>query len=138
LRYVFFFQLNFSPTDRPEHFAHRNGADSVVAVWIAADSAGSEDRLLRAFGSASCGSRRIAALDPVAQVYPLADADALVVPWRSGTSRRGAIGLTLHVSSLADASSAVKSSGAIRAGRSLFLPPSTTLGLWLELTELLR
>jgi hypothetical protein len=135
LRYVFFVPLNFSPTDRPEHFAHRNRADSVVAVWIAADSAGSEERLLRAFGSASCGTRRIAALDEIATVYPLADADALVLPWRSGASRRGVIGLTLHVSSLRRASSALKSSGAVGASRSLWISPSSANGLWLELTE---
>jgi hypothetical protein len=139
LRYVFFFQLNFSPTDRPEHFAHRNGADSVVAVWIASDSLGSEERLLKAFGSAPCGTRPIPPLEATARVYPLADGDALVVPWRGATARHGVVGLTLHVADLDRAAAALKSSGAgaemrgEKPSRRLFLAPSATHGLWLEL-----
>src|SRR5262245_30864971 len=42
LRHVFFWHRNSSPTDRPEHFAHANTAESLVAVWLAGDDHSAE------------------------------------------------------------------------------------------------
>jgi catechol 2,3-dioxygenase-like lactoylglutathione lyase family enzyme len=49
LGYVFFAGLNQSPTDRPEHFAHQNGASSLVGVTLAGENLEPERRLFRAF-----------------------------------------------------------------------------------------
>ncbi len=56
LGYVFFAGLNQSPTDRPEHFAHANGASSLVGVTLAGENLDPERALFRAFGlrEASC------------------------------------------------------------------------------------
>jgi catechol 2,3-dioxygenase-like lactoylglutathione lyase family enzyme len=50
LGYVFFAGLNQSPTDRPEHFAHANGATSLVGVTLAGENLDPERTLFRAFG----------------------------------------------------------------------------------------
>ena len=50
LGYVFFAGLNQSPTDRPEHFAHANGATSLVGVTLAGENLDQERALFRAFG----------------------------------------------------------------------------------------
>jgi catechol 2,3-dioxygenase-like lactoylglutathione lyase family enzyme len=50
LGYVFFAGLNQSPTDRPEHFAHRNGAQSLIGVTLAGSDLRPERRLFRALG----------------------------------------------------------------------------------------
>jgi hypothetical protein len=41
-KYVFFGQLNASPTDRPEHFQHPNTAESLVKVWLASSDFSAE------------------------------------------------------------------------------------------------
>ncbi len=50
LGYVFFAGLNQSPTDRPEHFAHANGATSLVGVTLAGENLDPEHALFRVFG----------------------------------------------------------------------------------------
>ena len=50
LGYVFFAGLNQSPSDRPEHFAHANGATSLVGVTLAGENLDPERTLFRAFG----------------------------------------------------------------------------------------
>ena len=40
LRYIFMFGRNQSPTDRPEHFAHANTAESLIGAWLAAGRSG--------------------------------------------------------------------------------------------------
>lgn len=50
LGYVFFAGMNQSPTDRPEHFAHANGAISLAGVTVAAENLEAERALFGAFG----------------------------------------------------------------------------------------
>jgi hypothetical protein len=58
LGYIFFAGLNQSPTDRPEHFAHRNGASGLVGVTIEGRDFEPERRLFRALRltEAACGA----------------------------------------------------------------------------------
>ena len=41
-KYVFFGQLNASPTDQAEHFQHPNTAESLVKVWLASNDFSAE------------------------------------------------------------------------------------------------
>jgi hypothetical protein len=50
LGYVFFAGMNQSPTDRPEHFAHANGATSLAGVTMSAENLEPERALFRGFG----------------------------------------------------------------------------------------
>lgn len=49
--YVFFGPRNASPTDLPAHFEHANGADSLIAVWLAGDDLSAERELLALVGA---------------------------------------------------------------------------------------
>ena len=51
LRYIFMFGRNQSPTDRPEHFAHPNTAESLIGVWLGGDDLSAERRLLEKLGA---------------------------------------------------------------------------------------
>jgi len=51
LDWVFFAGDNRSPTDIPQHFAHRNGAFAIREVWVALDDPTPLARLLTALGA---------------------------------------------------------------------------------------
>ena len=51
LNYVFLAGRNQSPTDRPEHFDHPNGAESLIGVWLSAEDLSEERRLLTTLGA---------------------------------------------------------------------------------------
>jgi catechol 2,3-dioxygenase-like lactoylglutathione lyase family enzyme len=140
--YVFFGPRNRSPTDRPEHFAHANSADSLVAVWIAADDLSRERRLLQALG-ATFARKAVRVPDPLtADVARLPEGDVLLLPGaRQLVPGRRIVGATLRVRSLENAKavlSAIVPALDLRVGgdaTSIILPPSVTHGLWLELRE---
>ena len=142
LGYLFLGPRNHSPTDRPEHFAHPNGASSLVAVWLAGDL--SRERQLLATLGARLVTTEVHAPDPVsATVARFAEGDVVLLPkGRQLVPRRPIVGATVRVRSLAAAEALLVHAaegapvkGAGPEGKSLFLPPATTHGLWLELRE---
>jgi catechol 2,3-dioxygenase-like lactoylglutathione lyase family enzyme len=63
LKHLFFGARNHSPTDRPEHFAHANGAVSLMGVWLATDEADTQTMLTSlgvTFEAARLGRRTVA------------------------------------------------------------------------------
>jgi catechol 2,3-dioxygenase-like lactoylglutathione lyase family enzyme len=143
LGYLFLGPRNRSPTDRPEHFVHANGASSLSAVWLAGGDLSRERRLLAALG-AQMASTNLSAPEPsTAPVARFAEGDVVFLPAdRQLVPGRRIVGATLRVRSLAAAEAILAHGGAgiaekvIRPpGASLYLPPSVTHGLWLELKE---
>jgi catechol 2,3-dioxygenase-like lactoylglutathione lyase family enzyme len=140
LGYIFFAHRNQSPTDRPEHFAHPNTAYSLIAVWLAGDDLSPERKLLAAFGGA-VRKQTVLAPEPVrVEVVSLQDAQIYLLPAsRRLMPGRKIVGATVAVRSLAAARAAVHAElprGALSGrGKSIFLPPSVTHGIWLELRE---
>ncbi|MCA1650368.1 MAG: VOC family protein [Acidobacteria bacterium] len=112
--YIFFGPRNSSPTDRPEHFAHPNGAESFIAVWLAGDDLTRERQLLTRIGANTTNE------DP-RSAHRRCDTP-------SEEPRRGPV----LAQGPAGAQTAVTGSGY----SSMFLPPDLTHGLWLELREL--
>ena len=142
LGYLFLGPRNHSPTDRPEHFAHANGASSLRRVWLAGDLL-LERRLLTTLG-ARFETTAVTAPDPVlASVAHFGQGDVVLLPRdRQLLSGRRIVGATLAVPSLARAEAVLERSGEkaparVRGteGTSLFLPPAWTHGLWLDLRE---
>jgi hypothetical protein len=140
LRTLFFGGRNHSPTDRPEHFAHPNTAYSLIAVWLAGDDLTPERNLLELFGGTA---RRgtVMVPEPVrADVVALQDAQIYLLPAsRRPVAGRKIVGVTVSVRNLAAARAALhvalpRGTRSAR-GKSLFLPPSVTHGIWLELRE---
>jgi hypothetical protein len=141
LEYIFFGGRNQSPTDRPEHFAHANGAESLVGVWLAGEDLSHERMMLEAMGA------KVAAGDVYvperirADIARLPEGEVVLLPGaRQLVPGRRIVGATLRVASVARARKVVgtKASAVSSAPWSIFLPPSTTHGLWIELREVAR
>jgi hypothetical protein len=80
--YLFIVRDNRSPTDRPEHFAHANGATALSAVWIATEHGDALARLLVQLGGRQ-RRRQVLAPDPVeATVVSLAEEEVFILPKR--------------------------------------------------------
>lgn len=141
--YVFFGPRNHSPTDRPEHFAHPNGAESLIRVWLAADDLSGERALLKSIG-APIARQNVHVPDAVvADTAQLPDGDLVLLPGARQIVRgRPIVGATLRVKSVAAARRAVEAvpGASLRTASgngwsSVFVPPAVAHGLWLELRE---
>ncbi|MCP4542732.1 MAG: VOC family protein [Chloroflexi bacterium] len=143
LRYTFFGQRTSSPTDRPEHFEHRNGAEALIGVWIAGDDLASEHQLFVALGATFFelevhipGSTR-------ATVAKLQQAEVVFLPgsYQLVPGRR-IVGATVRTHDLDDLRRVLTAASwnippvvQTSNGCSMFLPPSITHGIWLEFRQ---
>jgi catechol 2,3-dioxygenase-like lactoylglutathione lyase family enzyme len=137
--YIFFGAGNQSPTDRPEHFAHRNSATSLIGVWLAGPDP--ELKELLAHYGARTRPHRLAALDADADVATLTDGVLYLLPARFRIKPdRPVVGVTFSVRSLADTASILRAAGI--DGRpspgSLLIPPSLAGDLWVEFSDRAR
>jgi catechol 2,3-dioxygenase-like lactoylglutathione lyase family enzyme len=108
--YIFLAPLNQSPTDRPEHFAHRNSASRLTSVTLESASFGQERRVFDALGlrEEPCPahlaphlSGTAAAKDAIAVTcVPLADGSWLRLLQSPGRARTRITGLGVQVGSL--------------------------------------
>jgi catechol 2,3-dioxygenase-like lactoylglutathione lyase family enzyme len=120
LGWLFFTGDNRSPTDKPEHFAHTNGACGTREVWVALDDTAPLTRLLTALGAQARDESRPAPLAAVARVFDLgAGGQVVVVPARHQVvPGRPVMGVVL------------RACGSVAN----HWPPSRTHGLWLSLS----
>jgi catechol 2,3-dioxygenase-like lactoylglutathione lyase family enzyme len=146
LGYLFLSGRNASPTDRPEHFAHVNTAESLVRVWLAGDDLSRERELLDGLGAAVADADVRVPDAMHASVARLQEGEVILLPGsRQLVAGRRVVGATLRVGDLA-AARAILDRGqptplaivTTRNSRSVFVPPSRTHGLWLEFLEPLR
>lgn len=143
LGYLFFGPRNASPTDRPEHFAHANTAESLIAVWLSSDTLSGERALFEKLG-ASTSRREVHVPGRVtADVARFREGEAVFLPGSHQlVSGRRIVGVTLRVRSVATvrqllASRRVPVSPAPDGPEnSVFLAPPTTHGLWIEFREM--
>ncbi len=143
LRYIFFGPRNHSPTDRPEHFRHQNGAEALIGVWLAGDDLASERELLRISGATFAEQEVCVPRCSQATVARLPQAEVVFLPRsRQLVPGRRIVGATLRTRDL-DAVRRVLAASSWSTppvvegtnGRSLFLPPSLTQGIWLEFRQ---
>ena len=141
--YVFFGGLNRSPTDKPEHFAHPNGAEALIGVWLADDDLSSERKLLQAMG-ATIERKEAHVPEPVTtDVARLFEDEVVLLPGRfQRVSGRRIVGATVAVRNVETARRLVeRAAGASLHGgsgagsKSVFIPPDASYGLWLELRQ---
>ncbi len=143
LRYLFFGKRNRGPDDLREHFQHANGAEALVAVWLAADDFTAEQRMFKRLG-ATINEQEVAQPQknkaPVAHLgkgeLVMLPAKEQVVPGRRivGAVLRTRV-LDKLVAYLATQSGDVPPLRTDARGRSLLLPPTMTHGIWLEFRE---
>lgn len=142
LRYLFFGARGASPTDRPEHFRHPNGADALVAAWLSADDLSAERRLLATVGATFAEEEVHAPAATRATVARLPYGEVLLLAGPARAGGRRIAGVTVRTRSLAAARAVLAARGGppvavVRTprGASVFLPPGETAGLWIELRE---
>lgn len=142
-RYIFFGGLNHSPTDRPEHFAHPNTAESLVSVWLAADDYAAERDLLTRGGVAVSPAEVFVPQALTAPVARFAGSTLIMLPANhQRVAGRRIVGATVAVRSL-DAVSLALRTGAVPSQaitvvshvRSLFVSPDAAHGWWLEFRQ---
>jgi catechol 2,3-dioxygenase-like lactoylglutathione lyase family enzyme len=135
--YMFFGGRQASPTDRPEHFAHPNGADAFISVWLAGDDLSRERALLQAHG-ATFARETVYVPDPMlVDVARLWEGDVLFLPGRRQRVKgRPIVGATIRVKNLEQARRAIDKPGTVvlrhASAESLFVAPESANGLWLE------
>ena len=138
LGFLFWVQDNRSPTDRPQHFAHPNGATALGAVWIATDDGDALARLLVALGGRR-ERREVLAPDRVeATVVALAEGEVFILPARHQLlPGRPIIGASFRVRDIATVRRALAAGGVsprtgLELAERLVVEPSKAHGLWLE------
>ena len=136
--FLFWIEDNRSPTDRPEHFAHPNGATALGAVWIATDDGDVLARLLVGLGGRQ-QRREVLAPDKVeATVVTLAEGEVFILPARHRLlPGRPIIGASFRVRDLATVRRALAAGGVsprtgLELPERLVVEPSKAHGLWLE------
>lgn len=131
LGFVFFIKDNRSPTDAPQHFAHRNTAVAMSAVWLALDAAGrtSLRKLLLALGAVETSETVTAPNEAQAAVFAIQNGRVIVVAdtYRLRDGRK-IIGAEFRVENLQMANKFLGVAGAT-------VPPSAAHGLWLRLSS---
>jgi hypothetical protein len=96
---IFFDRRQKSPTDRPEHFAHPNGASTLAAAWLAGSRA--ERPLAELTGNWPVDGPACAPFGKVARVLWLPEGEIVLVP--ASVQRlpgRPIVGATVAVASL--------------------------------------
>jgi catechol 2,3-dioxygenase-like lactoylglutathione lyase family enzyme len=140
--YLFLGGRNASPTDRPEHFAHANGATSLIAVWLAGELS-SERTLFEALGARVTTEEVRVPERVTAPVARFGEGDVVLLPAdRQLVPGRRIVGVTLRVRTLAALETVLGRAGE-RApqrvpspgGASVFVPPDRARGLWIEFRE---
>ena len=140
LRYIFFSRRNHSPTDRPEHFKHPNGTESLIGVWLSGDDFAQERELLLMLG-ATIDMEEVSIPEVLrAEVARFGDAEVVFLPAaRQLATGRRIVGVTFRCRSVDAVRKALEAEiekQALLVGHSLFLPPDATHGLWIEFREL--
>jgi len=143
LRYIFFGDRNRSPTDSPEHFEHRNGAEALIGVWIAGDDLDPERQLLTALGATITEQEVYVPERLKATVARLQQAEVVFLPASQQlVPGRRIVGATIRTRDLdalrrvlEAASWSVPPVVQTTYGRSMFVSPGIAHGIWLEFRQ---
>jgi hypothetical protein len=141
LNFVFVVADNRSPTDRPEHFAHSNGAFAISEVWIATDDSAPLQRLLAALGATAKTTVAGTPEPTEALAFEIQNGRVVIVPARHQiVAGRPVIGVVMSVRALAGQHSASIPRAASTPGTAStsttpmrITSPKSAHGLWLEL-----
>jgi hypothetical protein len=120
LGFLFFVDDNRAPNDKPEYFAHANGAAAMTGVWLAIDDPAPFVRLFTRLG-ATARKEKVLVPDAVeATVVNVENGRVVLLPAsRQLIKGRPIVGAEFNVSKKADK-------------RDVFVPPAQTHGIWLH------
>lgn len=141
LEWLFVVRDNRSPTDRPEHFDHQNGAVAFQSIWIATDAREGLVRLLADLGGARSAAIAAVPEPSDAIVVKLDGGDVVILPAsHQRVVGRPVIGASVLVRDLEVVRRHLAMAGIEfrhDAGepRRVVVAPAQTLGLWLEFRQ---
>jgi hypothetical protein len=141
LNYLFVVRDNRSPTDRPEHFAHQNGATALRAVWIATQGGEELERFLVRLGGHSERRTLQAPASATTTVVTIDHGEVVILPAsHQVVPARPIIGVSFRVSDL-DVVNRLLSAADVafraepNAPRRVVVPPHQAHGVWLEFRQ---
>jgi beta-lactamase class D len=143
LAWMFFVEDNRSPTDRPEHFAHPNGALAMSRVWVAPGDPLAMRRLLEALGGVTTTAVVSAPARVEATVVRVENGEVVILPASHQVMPdRPIVGVTFRVRS-AEATARYFDKAGVRAdtspdalgARRVLIAPSEARGMYLEFRE---
>ncbi|MEZ5418878.1 MAG: VOC family protein [Vicinamibacterales bacterium] len=139
--FLFFVRDNRSPTDRPEHFAHANGATALRAIWVGTEHGAALVRLLVSLGGRP-ERRTVLVPEPAeATVVDLSSGEVVVLPpSHRAVPGRPVFGAGFRVSDLAAVRRALEAAKIPLAhgaapGTRLTVGPNVAHGLWIEFRD---
>jgi len=129
---IFFDRRQRSPTDRPEHFTHPNGARTLAAVWLAGSPI--EQRLVELTGGRPVDQPACAPFGAAARVLKLPEGEIMLMPADAQrTPGRPIVAATVTVAGVETVRPFLRGRTVQVCGRkSVWLEIS---GLWLEFRE---
>jgi beta-lactamase class D len=143
LSWMFFVEDNRSPTDRPEHFAHPNGALAMTRVWMAPGDPLAVRGLLKALGGVTTTAVVTAPARVEATVVRVENGEVVILPASHQVMPdRPIVGVTFRVRSVeataryfAEAGVRVDTSPDALDARRVLIAPSEARGMFLEFRE---
>lgn len=143
---LFFGTRNLSPTDKPEHFAHKNTAFALTRVWLATDNIKVYKDLLQRVGIEMKQQHvNFSSFQTMAQVAHLKEGEIIFLPPSFQAARdHSVIGATVQVKNIKTTKAILRQSGikipniikAKDGSQSLFLSPDMNHGLGLEFIQI--
>ena len=137
--FLFFGRDNRSPTDRPEHFAHRNSALAMTAVWLAVSDAAPFARLLTTLGAIETQQTVFVPKPVSAKVFAVENGKVVLLPEKYQLlPGRPIVGASFQVADLDSVRRVLRSanvSPTVAAGaakRGVFVSPKAAHGIWLH------
>ena len=133
LGFVFITLDNRSPTDRPEHFDHPNGAVAMSEVWIASDDPAPLKELLLALGATSrTGAVRVPE-STEGEVFELQNGRVVIVRARYQLrAARPVVGVVMSTNLSKNEAPRDEHSHARNTGSRSLITPANAHGLWVE------
>ncbi|OYU26364.1 MAG: hypothetical protein CFE41_16535 [Burkholderiales bacterium PBB2] len=133
LGFVFITLDNRSPTDRPEHFDHLNGAVAMSEVWIASDDPHPLKELLLALGATSRVSVVRVPEPTEGEVFELQNGRVVIVRARHQLlAGRPVFGVVMSTKLTKNEAHTDQHSQVSNPGSKRLISPSNAHGLWLE------
>lgn len=133
LGFVFITLDNRSPTDRPEHFDHANGAVAMSEVWIASDDPAPLKELLLALGANSRSGAVRAPEWTEGEILELQNGRVVIVRARYQLRQdRPIVGVVMSTKLPRNEALPDECSNANNSGSRSLIMPSNAHGLWLE------
>lgn len=144
VREFFFADLNFSPTDIPGYFQHANGANGLLAVWIAGRDLSAERALLADLGATETQMQlRLPSGAVVARAMHFDHGDVWLLPEKCViVPGHPIVGVTIRTAGIQSVLTALAAAGIpaptiidSNGSKTVFIRPQQAHGMWIAFRQ---